>query len=131
MDSRRFDALARSLTATPTRRRLSQVVTGLALSGALAAVGERRAADAGKRKRTCRQRCPEVCSACYTRAGAPTLCGQGGSWDCNEPACSSDNACVGTASPYCVKRIEDRTSGRSIILCPDGKGRCAPVRQCG
>jgi hypothetical protein len=131
MDSQRFDALARALTPTPTRRRLSQAVTGLALSGALASACDRRSANAGKRKQSCAQRCPEACPYCLTRADAPPLCAGGFVVDCDVRVCSSDNPCVGTTWPYCVTRAASRGVGDLGKVCPDGKGHCARPDPCG
>lgn len=120
---------------------LSRRASLLALGAVgLASVGQADRMSARKRKKgrkkctspsapvdpveSCTETC-RACEACYTRAEGSMLCGHnvGFGISCNSP-CTSDKDCAGTNQPYCVSAIEERATGRNLLLCP---GREPPV----
>jgi hypothetical protein len=101
----------------PSRR---QAVVAL-LSGLPGALGlETAAAKKHKRKRkkcktkspTCTESCASDCFYCFTRAGAPALCGDGATVNCAS-SCATDQDCLENSPdrPYCASQKVNRATG--------------------
>jgi hypothetical protein len=124
MDAPRFDRLTRSLTNTPSRRRL---LGGLVATLGLAAVGFPRAAE-GKKKRKNKNKRKKTCKDNTTKCGKKACCRAdqicvGGQCvdDVPEPECLSDDDCADN------EVFQDGQCVTALGTCPAGADRCGGI----
>jgi hypothetical protein len=91
MDPARFDRLVRAVAATPTRRRVSQVLAGLVASGVIESA-RRDEVTAKKRCKPCRRRKKGTCKG---KKPNDTSCN--GEGKCFAGTCIPRPTCVGNA----------------------------------
>ena len=110
MDAVRFDALARTLTATRSRR----VVLPLTLAGLLASLGFTGAAAGKRKKKRKKKRRPAGPPPCVAESAAATCAGRCGTWANNCglavvcPGCVTGQDCLanGSCAKNCVENLE-------------------------
>jgi hypothetical protein len=156
MDPLRFDNLARSLTAGRSRRAALGALTagtlgllGLADTAAKQGKGKNSKRKKGKKRGgnptgqpppidppapappSCAATCASNCNYCVARAAGPPLCGDGYTYFCGAPACSSDNDCTQAPNrPYCITGSVNRATGAFVAVCDDSAARCASIVVC-
>jgi hypothetical protein len=131
MDAQRFDILARSLIATPSRRGISRALAGLTLGGMLIPLLGTNYGDAKKKRK---KNCKKPCGACQScRKGKcktqpdEAVCGNDGrcrSGVCiARPTCQPSNSydCYGQAD--CCSNICVPLTGYPGVCLTGGDGR--------
>jgi hypothetical protein len=134
MDESRIDTLMRRLETGHSRR--STLERGLAALGAIGLTTVPVGAQARKRKRkrrkrpkppTCREACGSACGGCARRAEGGFLCYTGTTSSSCANTCQSDDDCVGSGYPYCVRSIEFLVSGLISHPCGAGVAACTSL----
>ena len=88
---------------------------------------------------TCAQTCGS-CFLCFHRADASPVCSRAignVTYSCDHPsfpACSSDNDCIGTGRPYCVKQVDAHNASTGTYIsggpiCGTPGGVCAAISE--
>ncbi len=128
MAATRFEALARSLLAFPSRRALFS----LGLSGLLGVAGIEIIDARKKKKKKCKKKCP-VCQRCKKGKCKPkangTACGENRTCGTGECLCAAefapcDGACCGECDPDIGAICAAECPPDSIILSPCDIGEC-------
>jgi len=126
MDASRFDALARAVTSTASRRAITgslfagSLMALLGLSGQDDAVARRKRRSRNKRKKRCKEPCGP-CERCQSgkcqllENGEP--CGNNGICDDGECVCAQ-----GACGDTCVDLLtDDQNCGQCNLACPSGQ----------